>query len=116
MSPTKAKAIIVLVLIYTALGIYFLRGITEGAETADAPALDRAGEMDFIRLPDITVPSEDLVYIALINGFKVPITIPKGSLSPKHRGKIWQTKEQYDADWERAMKWAEEILEEETNE
>jgi len=57
-------------------------------------------------------PPEDLIYVAVLDGFKVPIVIPKGSLNPEHRGKMWQTKDQYEAEWKQAEQWMKEILEE----
>lgn len=57
-------------------------------------------------------PSEDLVYVTQIGLFKEIIIIPKGSLNPEHRGKIWQTKKQWEADWDQAEKWMDEIAEE----
>ena len=57
-------------------------------------------------------PPEDLVYVTEIGGFKEIIIIPKGSLNPEHRGKIWQTKNQWEAVWKQALEWRDEILKE----
>jgi len=57
-------------------------------------------------------PPEDLVYVTQIGLFKEIIIIPKGSLNPEHRGKIWQTKKQWEAEWKQALEWRDEILKE----
>jgi len=105
---------IILLLVSILLGLTLI-GTAEGEQTAEVPALDRThevGGVETLQMPVVTIPSQDLIYIAELDGFKVPITIPKGSLSPKHRGKIWQTKEKFDADWAKAMQWVKEVEEE----